>query len=189
MKKGDYLNKILRSEKTVFTVKDIVLLWREEDLNAVYARLNYYVKEGDLHRVRKGVYVKNEEYDRLELAVRIFTPAYVSFETVLAREGVIFQFQTAITVASYLARRVVIDKQEYSFRKIKHGVLLNPTGVKQEKNFSVANKERAFLDTLYNHTDYYFDNLRSLDWDTVFFMLPLYENRRMNRQVERLSLL
>lgn len=187
MKKGNYLNTILRSDKSIFTTKDIGLLWQEENTNAARTRLKSYVKKGDLYRIRKGVYAKNKQYEKLELATRIFTPAYISFETVLAKEGLIFQFQTAITVASYLTRSITIDKQEYSFTKIKHEILLNPIGVKQENNLSMASKERAFLDTLYSHADYHFDNLRSLDWDLVIKILPLYDNKRMNKKVKQLS--
>ncbi len=186
MEKGDYFNTILQSSKSIFTIKDIVLLWQEEDIDATYVRLNYYVKKGDLYRIRKGVYAKNKEYDKLELASRIFTPAYISFETVLAKEGLIFQFQTTITIASYLTRKITVDKQEYSFTKIKSALLMNPIGVKHENNLSVAVKERAFLDTLYSHTDYHFDNLRALDWDLVFHILPLYNNKRMNKKVNQL---
>jgi len=187
MKKGDYLNLILRSNKSIFTFKDIVLLWQEENKVATRVRLNYYTRKGALYRIRKGVYAKNKTYDQLELATRIFTPAYISFETVLAREGLIFQFQTAITVASYLTRSITIDNQVYSFKKIKNSLLMNPNGVRQENNFSIASKERAFLDTLYSHTDYHFDNLRSLNWDIVFSILPLYANKRMNKKVIQLS--
>lgn len=189
MKKGNYLDFILRSDKTIFTLKEIVLLWREENTDAARVRLNYYVKNGDLYRIRRGIYAKDKNYSKTELATRIFTPAYISFETVLAREGLIFQFQTMLTCASYLTRSVSIDGQTYSYKKIKDAILTNPIGVNQENNLSIATKERAFLDTLYNHSDYHFDNLRSLKWDLVFSILPLYCNKKMNRKVQELSLL
>ena len=34
-------------------------------------RLHYYVSQGDLYRIRKGLYSKNENYNRLELATPI----------------------------------------------------------------------------------------------------------------------
>jgi hypothetical protein len=119
------------------------------------------------------VYVKDKNYDKLELAVRVFTPAYVSFETVLAREGLIFQYQDSITVASYLTREIVMDGQKYEYRKIKDSVLTNTDGVMQQENLWIASRERAFLDVLYSKTDYHFDNLRSVNWDTVESLLPI----------------
>jgi len=47
MKKGDYISTILRSEKTVFSFKDIVLLWGDSG-NAARVRINYYLKNNDL---------------------------------------------------------------------------------------------------------------------------------------------
>jgi len=186
MQKGDYLDTILRSDKTVFTLKDIALLWQNDDTDAARVRLNYYVRKGNLYRIRRGIYVKDKNYDKLELATRVFTPSYVSFETVLAKEGLIFQYQQTVTVASYLTRNITIDSQIYELRKIKSTVLTNSTGIQQTNNISIATKERAFLDTLYSNTDYHFDNLRSLDWEKVTQLLPLYQNKRLGKKVESL---
>lgn len=186
MQKGDYLTTILRSSKTVLTLKDIALLWQDADTNAARVRLNYYVRKGDLNRIRRGVYSKEKKYNKLELSTRIFTPAYVSFETVLTKEGLIFQYQTQITVATYLTREIIVDDQIYSFKKLKDQILVNSMGVEYIEETSIASKERAFLDTLYINDNYYFDNIKSLDWDKVFAILPIYENKRLVRSVNKL---
>lgn len=185
MDKGDFLTTILRSEKTVFSVTDIVILWREENIKATRVRLNYYVKKGDLYRIRRGLYAKDTNYDKPELAVKIFTPAYVSFETVLAKEGLIFQYQEKMTVASYLTREIEVDGQKYIFRKIKDSVLVNSMGVKQTNNTSVATTERALLDMLY-FGDYQIDNLRGINWERVLEILPIYKNKRLVKTVSDL---
>lgn len=186
MQKGNYLASLLRSSKTVFSLKDMALLWSEPGTAAARVRLNYYVKKGELYRIRKGLYAKNRDYNRLELATRIFTPSYVSFETVLAREGLIFQYYDKIFVASYLVREITVDQQIYSYRKIKTGVLINSIGVENVDETSIATKERAFLDILYMNADYQFDNYRSINWDIVFDILPIYSNQRMAKRVTRL---
>ena len=186
MQKGQYLETILRSPKTVFTFEDMALLWGEPGTQAVRVRLSYYVQRGKLRRIRRGLYAKNGNYNKLELATRIYPPSYVSFETVLAQKGLIFQFHAQISVASYLTREIEADGQAYSFRKIKTPVLANLMGVENRNETSFASRERAFLDTLYLHGDYYFDNLDSLDWNKVFDMLPIYQNQSMARRVRRL---
>jgi predicted transcriptional regulator of viral defense system len=186
VEKGDYLQTLLRSPKTVLAYKDIILLWGEPGSEAVRVRLNYYVRNGDLHRIRRGLYAKDKNYNKAELATRIFVPSYVSFETVLSKEGVIFQFYNQIFVATYLTRELRIDGQVYSFRKIRDIILTNPAGVVHRDECSIATKERAFLDTLYINTDYHFDNPGGLDWSQVFEMLPYYENKRMTRKVREL---
>lgn len=186
MQKGNYLTTILQSPKTVFNIQDIAILWQGSNTDAARVRLSYYVKNGDLYRIRRGLYAKNKQYSQLELATRIFTPSYISFETVLAKEGLIFQYQNKITNTSYLTREIIIDGQTYSYRKIKDTILTNSIGVEHLNETSVATKERAFLDTLYTNIDYHFDNLRSLDWNMVFKMLPIYDNQRMIRIVDQL---
>jgi hypothetical protein len=186
MLKGNYLTTILRSPKTVFSHTDILLLWGKQGNNSANVRLSYYTKNKDLYRIRKGLYAKDKNYNAIELATRIFTPSYVSFETVLAKESMIFQFYSQIFIASYLTREITIDGQIYSFKKIKDDILTNPNGVEHENNLSIATKERAFLDTLYVNADYYFDNLNNLDWDKVYNILPIYNNKRMQKKVNEL---
>ena len=186
MRKGDYLSAILKSNKTVFTFKDIALLWQEQASQATRVRINYYINKGELIKLRRGIYAKSNNYNKLELATRIFTPAYVSFETVLANEGLVFQVYEKIYVASYVTREIIIDKKVYSYRRIKLPVLTNPVGVLQDGITSVDTKERAFLDTWYVNKDYHFDSLHSLEWEKVFEILPIFENKRMEKSVNRL---
>ena len=178
------ISAILRSSRTVFTFKDISLMWRNTDKKAVIAGINYYISTGQLHRIRRGIYAKDKNYDKTELACRIYTPAYVSFETVLTRAGINFQYYGQIFIASYLAREIVVDGQVYQYRKIKNTLLTDSAGVLNKDGIAIATTERAFLDTLYLNTDYHFDNLASLTWDKVFDMLPLYNNKRMTRKVQ-----
>ena len=89
--KGEYLEVLLRSPKTVFTTKDVCLLWGEEREQTVSGRLNKYVRAGKLIRVHRGIYAKDKNYNHFELATRIYTPSYISFETVLTRAGINFQ--------------------------------------------------------------------------------------------------
>ena len=82
--KGEYLEVLLRSPKTIFSIKDVALLWNENDNLVVTDRLKRYVRVEKLIRLRRGFYAKDKNYNRLELATRIYTPSYISFETVLA---------------------------------------------------------------------------------------------------------
>ena len=181
--KGEYLEVLLRSPKTVFSINDVTLLWGEERKRIVAVRLNKYAKAGKLIRLRRGVYAKDENYDRLELATRIYTPSYISFETVLTRAGINFQKYESIFVASYVTREIEVDKQNISYIRMKDYVLSNTIGVEQNGNVAMASKERAFLDRIYISKDYHFDNLDGLDWDKVFEILPIYNNKRMEKKV------
>lgn len=183
--KGEYLEVLLRSPKTVFSTKDASLLWGEERESIISARLNKYVKAGKLIRVRRGFYTKDKNYNRFELATRIYTPSYISFETVLTRTGINFQYYGNIFVASYVTREIEADGQKISFVRMKDYVLSNTIGIEHADGIAKATKERGFLDRIYVSKDYHFDNLDALDWDKVFEILPIYHNKRMIKKVSK----
>lgn len=185
LKKGEYLDTLLRSNKTIFSTKDVALLWGGESEAAARVRLSYYVRAGKLIRVHRGLYAKDKNYDKFELATKIYTPSYISFETVLAKAGVVFQFYSQIFVASYISRELIADGQTYSYKRIKDSILTNPVGVEAKGNYHIASPERAFLDVIYSSKSYHFDNLSPIDWEKVFAVLPIYKNKSMEKRVKQ----
>ncbi len=184
--KKNYLLDLMRSKQTVFTTNEVALIWEETNFDLVRTRMSRYLRSNKIHSIRRGIYAKDENYDKHELAIKIFVPSYISFETVLARSGLIFQYYSQIFAASYLTRTLEIDDQTYSYRKLKDSVLTNHLGVEVRDNCSIASVERAFLDTVYLNKDYYFDNLNGLDWDRVNLILPVYgDNQRMKSKLKK----
>lgn len=184
-RKGEYLGVLLRSAQTVFSTKDVALLWGEEKERMVAIRLNKYVRVGKLIRIRRGIYAKDKNYNRFELATRIYTPSYISFETVLTRTGINFQFYSNIFAASYVTRDIQAGDQKISFIRMKDYVLSNTAGIEHPNGIATATKERAFLDRIYISKDYHFDSLNALDWEKVFAILPIYNNKRMEKKVKQ----
>jgi predicted transcriptional regulator of viral defense system len=182
--KGEYLEVLLRSPKTVFSTKDVALLWGEEKEQTVSGRLYKYVKARKLVKIHRGIYAKDKNYNRFELATRIYTPSYISFETVLTRAGINFQHYGNIFVATYVTREIEADGQKISFVRMKDYVLSNTTGIEHADGIATATKERAFLDRIYISKDYHFDNLNALDWNKIFEILPIYNNKRMEKKVK-----
>ena len=181
--KGEFLEVLLRSPQTIFSTKEVALLWGESNATVVSRRLNSYAQVGKLVRVRRALYAKDRNYNRWELATRIYTPAYISFETVLAVKGIVFQFYGNIFVASYLEREINADGQKISLVRMKDYVLSNIAGIIHKDGVAIATKERAFLDRLYVSKKYHFDNLSSLDWNKIFELLPIYRNKRLEKKV------
>src|SRR5579864_2097601 len=128
MKKEILLN-IFRSKETVLSFKEILISTNALNAGLLKRRLHYYVKTGELYAIRRGLYAKDKNYNKKELATKIFTPSYISFETVLFEQGVIFQFYSTIFVATYQAKDVVCDGQKYSFKKLKDTLLTNTVGI------------------------------------------------------------
>lgn len=175
--------RILRAKNTVFTFKELALLLSITNTEALAAKIHYYVKTGALYHIRKGFYAKDNHYNPLELATKIYTPAYISFETALVQHGVIFQMYQPIFVASYLSREIHCDNRHFIFRKIKNTVLTNDIGLLQQDDFFIADRERAFLDTLYLNKDYYFDHLHQINWEKCFERVGLYKNKSLERRL------
>lgn len=73
----------------------------------------------------------------------------------------------------------------FSFKKLKTNILNNNSGIENKGFYPIAIKERAFLDVVYLNKDYHFDNLSPLDWEKVFVILPMYENKRMTKKVNQ----
>lgn len=185
MRTKNILIAILKSKSTVFTFKEILIASGEKNPALLKRRLNYYVKKGELYPLRRGFYAKDKNYDRFELATKIYTPAYVSFETVLIQAGVIFQHYNSIFVATYLTKEIECDHQTYVFRKIKDEILTNATGIENKGSYFAASKERAFLDIIYLNKEYHFDNLSALDVAKIKSLLPIYNNKRMEKDIRR----
>jgi len=185
LKKGEYLDVLLRSKKTIFSTKDVALLWGEKSEAAARVRLSYYAKAGKLIRVHRGLYAKDKNYDKLELATKIYTPSYISFETVLAKAGITFQLYGQIFVASYVKRDVIANSQTYSYKRIRDSILTDHAGIEAKENYHIASPERAFLDVVYSNKEYHFDNLSPLNWEKVFEILPIYKNKNMEKRVNK----
>lgn len=175
--------EIFRTKSTVFTFKEISLILGETNCNLLKRRINHYVTTGKLLSPRKGIYVKDKNYDKFELATKIYTPSYISLETVLQKEGIIFQYYKNIYVISYLNREIACDRQKYNYKKIKDSILNNIFGLEHKEAYFIASKERAFLDTLYLYKEYHFDNLKPINWDFCFELGKIYENKSLIKRI------
>ena len=177
---------IYMDKRTVFRLNDVAMLTGEDDFNSLNRKLNYQVRKGKLGNPRKGIYTK-PDYDVEEMACRIFTPSYISLDYILAKAGVIFQYDPAITSVSYLSRNTSIEGKNYMFRRIKGEILVNTEGIsRRENHVNIATAERAFLDQLYLDPFYYFDNLSPLSKELIFKLLPLYSSKALRLRVEKL---
>ena len=183
-KEIDILFEIYKDSRTVFRINDIALLIDSNDC-LLYQKLNKLVKTGKLLNIRKGIYAK-EGYKSEELACLLYTPTYISLGYVLQRSGIIFQYDSAITNISYLNREIYVNEQLIHYRQIKPEILLNTSGIINKNNTNIATPERAFLDTLYLNGFFYFDNIKSLNINEIYKLLPIYNSASLMRKTEKI---
>lgn len=177
------LVELYKSPQTVFTIPDLSLLWKLTDTDLIKSRIHYYVKARKISSPRRGIYAK-QDYDVLELATKMYSPSYISFETVLTKFGVTFQWDTRTTVASFVSRSIEVEKQQIVYHKIKSEILLDLSGVIHMGNYHMASVERAFLDCLYLYGPIHFDNLGPLDWNFCRSIASIYKNKSLVRAME-----
>lgn len=185
MATDNLIAKLYESPKTILTIKDIALIWEETNTANLLSKIKYYAKQGSLIRLTRGVFAKNKNYEPKELATSLYTPSYISFETVLRETGIIFQHHDSIFVAGPYPATKKIGNQTITFRKLKDSVLYNGLGIKNEKDCSIATPERAFLDTIYLSPKFYFDNLRSINWDLCHNLAKIYNNKQLIKRLEK----
>ena len=175
---------ILKLPQTVFTAREIALILGETNSDIVKSKVNYYVKRGELIALRRGIYAKDIKFNEFELAAKLYTPSYVGFETTLSKNGVVFQYDSRVHLASYLNRELEVSGVKVFYRKIKKEILNNPTGIIYENGYPEANLERAFLDTIYLEGTRYFDNLNPIDFELCEDLLPIYEGKITKKILE-----
>lgn len=179
------LMQLYESPQTVFSIAGTALLLNDARVGVVSKRLNHYVTSGNLLNPRRGIYAK-KGYDKEEMACLVYAPSYLSLEYVLQKAGVVFQYDSRYTLVSYLSRSIEIDGHEYCYRKIKGEILADTRGIECRGNINIATPERAFLDIMYLNANYYFDNLRALNYKKITELLPIYSNKRMEERVKKL---
>src|SRR4030042_3722070 len=146
---------IYRNPQTVFTSRELSILFPKISYVSLKNRIAYAVKMGQLLCLRKGIYGK-KEFNFFELANKVYAPSYLSLETVLEKEGIVFQRYETLFLISYLTRRIKVGGQEIFYRKIKDSILLNNLGVGEVNHYFIASKERAFLDAVFLYKNYHF---------------------------------
>ena len=165
-----------RDKQTVFGLSDVArIVGQTPDQNLISA-VSYYVKQGDLIRLSKGLYALDQNYLAEELGNKLRTPSYLSLYSVLQPMGIVFQPYESFYLISRRNERREIGENKFVYRKIKDEILLNPLGLEREGAVVRASVERALLDKLYLDGEEHFDNLREVDWDKM---------ARLNREVYR----
>lgn len=155
----------------------------ELEYNNLSNQVLYLAKQGAIKRLARGIYAK-DEYSPSELANKLYTPSYISLETVFLSAGITFQYYERIFSVSYLTRTVEVDGHTLQYHQISKNILLDKRGLVERDNITIASPERAFLDALYLYKDYHFDNLGALDWDKVFELVDIYNSKAMRKRAD-----
>ena len=179
------ISKLINSWKTVFTKNDIRKIL---DFSTTFA-LDKFIQRTKENWIFINLFYWIywfKKYNVFEFACKLKKTSYISFETVLQKEGVVFQdYSNTI----FLASDDTLEKEAvwkiFKFNKLKESILLNPLWVEYRENYMIASKERAICDRIYLSKNYYFDNLESLNLEKLEEISQIY-NKRVILEIKRL---
>lgn len=180
----DNNTKLLHSNKTVFLKKDI---------NNILDFKTDMALDKFVYRAKKEWFLENpfywiytlKKYDIFEFSCKIKKKSYISLETVLKKEWVIFQYYETIFLISNNSLEKKALWKTFKFNKIKDNILLNPLWLINKWNYIIASKERAVCDRIYLSKNYYFDDLSSLDFEKLEEISKIY-NKRVILEVNKI---
>jgi len=155
------INKLIATGKKIFYIDDLRLIWKVRKSNTLYTMLKRYVQKGILYRIKKGIYsyIDTEKLDILEVANFLIKKyCYLSTETILKREGVIFQESNQLTFVSNYSAKLFYKNYLIRVRKLDDKYLYNDLGITKKETHNEASLERAVADILYFNPRFYFDN-------------------------------
>lgn len=180
------IEKLYQSGKTVFTIKDLRIIWAEQNPDALKASVKYFVDAKKLQRLKKGIYSLPSGYEIFELSQKLISPSYISLETALQKHGIIFQYFSAITSIASYSRTFIINGQKFHYHSMKKEIFLNPSGIVKEKNYLIASPERAICDFIYLHGPSHFDNLNNIDIEALENVSGIYGKKSMANNIKKL---
>lgn len=134
-------------EKPYLTVADLgkILGLKRASL---YVTLHRLVRYGVLERLRRGVYhLALRPADVPRIANLLYMPSYLSFESALARYGILSQIPYAVTFATTRrSKRMTLGGTAVEFHQLRRDLFF---GYSLENGLYVAEPEKALLDELY----------------------------------------
>lgn len=154
------LDTLIKSDRKLFHTQDLALLWRISDRNTLYTTIKRYVAKGILIAIHKGLYSTLEisKLSPVELAVAmIHDYAYVSCETILARNGIIAQEINTLTLVSRKSAKFKAGNVLILVRKMADKLLYNSNGIVRVGNVFEATPQRAMADMRYFAPKYHYD--------------------------------
>lgn len=154
----------------IFHIDDLARIWGINNRNTLLTSLKRYVGSGLMYRLYRGLYSIKPvaELDPFLLGAQaINSYCYLSGETILVKQGIIFQQLGYFTFIGNKTRRFKIGNYTYYCRQLKDEFLYNDIGIDKTGKFNLATPERAVADILYFNPKYYFDNPKAINWAEV----------------------
>jgi len=160
--------------------------------NAFKRRLKYNLKKAKLFKLRKWLYssvpVSQLTISQYMVAGSlVYSPSYLSFESVLHQAGVIFQYYDSLSFAGPYTRELQIWDQDLVFWRLPPSLLTYPIGIVTKDHITQATPERAICDILYHNKHYPLDHLpRTLDRKLLMRIATIYSTIKWQKKLPKI---
>ena len=122
----------------------------------IYQKINNECKKGILVKIKRGLYTDDLYNDKEVIANICYNPSYISFEYALSYYGVIPEFVSTFTSATFGKKNNKIYHMKdctFDYKNVPDEVF--PMGILIMKNskdisYKIASKEKALCDLLYS---------------------------------------
>lgn len=178
---------LLSVPQTVFTVDDLAVLWQMPDRSKLWESIKYYVRTKRLYKIQRGVYALSEDYSSFEAAVKLFSPAYISYISALAHHGAFFQYSSEIHLMAQASKRLEVGGQVFVYHQLKNAILLTQQGVEKVEGYWIASLERAICDTSYLVPGFVFEHLGNANPEKMEQLSTLYGNTALQNRIKKIT--
>jgi len=147
MRSIELLKLLQKINKPFYTIADLEKI-TNLPRNSLYVALKRWVTGGIIERVAQGIYVPMGSNISLEnVAAQLYIPNYLSFESALAKYGVLNLIPYTLTFATTRkSRKYTLRKQAIEFRQIASELFF---GYETKNGIWIASPEKALLDEVY----------------------------------------
>jgi predicted transcriptional regulator of viral defense system len=147
MKGIELLKKLQKINKPFFTIADLEKI-TSLPRNSLYVALRRWEAGGVIERVTQGIYIPMGGNVSLEnIAAQLYIPNYLSFESALARYGILNLIPYTLTFATARkTKNYTLQNKEIEFRQISPKLFF---GFEMKNGIYIASPEKALLDEVY----------------------------------------
>lgn len=144
----DIIKKLQRLGISLFTLADFGRLFKIDNQQTVYKKIQRLEKRGFIKKLIKGRYLSLMKHPNdFSIANFLYQPSYISLESALSFYGVIAGFPYQITsITPRKPKTIVIEGKEFSYSRINSKLFF---GFEKKEGFLMAEKEKAIFDFLY----------------------------------------
>ncbi len=180
------IEKLALSGKKIFTTEDLAVIWQIPQRRRLIELIKYYLREKRLKSIYKGIYAYGGDYTPYDIAQKLIPLSYISLYTSSQMYGLTFQYYQTVYAVSLKRKKYKIGKQGYFYSRVKEPVFYNQLGLVNNGRYIIADRERTITDCLYVFPRFAFDNLRGVDKEKLLTLARIYDNKSLEKRVEKL---